>query len=135
MSQVQAVLLDDRDAPLKLEINSWITLMPGTRGGHARDALKHGGSSIRGSYKARVLKFQIRSGCVSLVLVEHAYMRRELDLDPIVPLTLPNACNCKCHISNLTNCNFKFFGMTYSFIIDSFKNHLTVHLHVGPTDY
>ena len=102
MSQVQVVLLDDKDTPLKIEINSWITLMPGTRGGHAKDALKHGGSSIRGSYKAKVLKFRIRCGRVSSVLVEHASMRRELDLDPTVPLTLPNACSCKCHISNLT---------------------------------
>lgn len=134
MSQVQVVLLDNEDAPLKLEINSWITLMPGTRGGHARDVLKHGGSSIRGSYKAKVLKFQIQSGHVSSVLVEHAYMRRQLDLDPTVPLTLPNACNCKCHIPNLTNCNFNFFWNDLWFIIDSFKNQLTVHLHVGVWD-
>ena len=83
--------------PLKVEVNSWISLYPSSRGGHARDAMKHGGSSITGSYKAKVLKFCFnRAGIVSGVLVQHAYMHRQLCLDPLVPSMLqPAACNCK----------------------------------------
>lgn len=101
-SSVDGVLLfnsTDREGnwiPMKVEVNSWISLMPGRNGGHAKDAARHGGCSIGGSYKAKVLKFKTSagSGIVSSVLVQHAYMRRQLDLDPSIP-TQNAACNCK----------------------------------------
>ena len=82
--------------PLKVEVNSWISLFPGNRGGHARDAMRHGGSSIARSYKAKVLKFRFsRAGIVFGVFVQHAYMHRQLCLDTLVPLLQLAACNCK----------------------------------------
>ena len=52
--------------------------MRGKQGGHARESKKHGGNSVEGAYKARVLKFRLSpsSTVVSQVQVQHAYMYR-----------------------------------------------------------
>jgi len=52
--------------------------MLGKKGGHAKDAKKHRGSSIERAYKAQILKFcaQPGSAIVFEVLVQHAYMHR-----------------------------------------------------------
>ena len=103
-TSVQSVLLynstnsDGSWVPTKVEINSWVTLIAGRNGGHAKDSKKHGGSSsMDGSYKARVVKFRLSVGSntVSKVLVQHAYMWRQLDLDPAIPMTISAACNCR----------------------------------------
>jgi len=101
-SSVQAVLLNNfvdnegNYVPMRVEINSWVNLMPGKIGGHAKDAAKHGGAAIEGSYKAKVLGFRVSSGMrmVSAVQVQHAYMRRQLDINPKTPVQ-DAACNCK----------------------------------------
>lgn len=95
MSQIYVVLLKREESPLKLKVNFWVALMAGARGGHAKEAMKHGGSNIRGSYKARILKFRVQTEKVSSVLVMHAYMRRTLDLDPAIELRQLNGSNCK----------------------------------------
>lgn len=101
-SSVHAVLLNNfvdnkgKYVPMRVKINSWVNLMPGKIGGHAKDAAKHGGVAIEGSYKAKVLGFRV-SSCmrvVSAVQVQHAYMRRQLDIDPMTPVH-DAACNCK----------------------------------------
>ena len=103
-SSLQSVLLynstdNDRSwIPTKVEINSWVTFSAGRNGGHAKDSKKHGGSSsMDGSYKAKVVKFKLseRSDTVSEVLVQHAYMWRQLDLNPAVPMEIPAVCNCR----------------------------------------
>lgn len=86
---------------LRVEINSWVSLRPGKKGGHAKDAARHGGAdSIEGSYKARISGFRMSPGCkgVSAVQVQHAYQRRQLDLDPTVLLEQA-AVNCKLEAS------------------------------------
>lgn len=77
--------------PTKVSVNSWIKLQAGKRGGHAIDAKKH---SSEGGYKARILKFRWKEGSsiAAEVLVQHVYMRRQLDLDPAVQ---HGGCNCK----------------------------------------
>lgn len=85
-SRIQAVLLDligeeeGGCVPTRVEVNSWVSLMPGKRGGHAKDARKHGGSNVEGSYKARVLQFRLNVGStvVEEIRVQHAYMHRQL---------------------------------------------------------
>jgi hypothetical protein len=80
-SAVQSVILyNNRDAknewiPTKVEVNSWIVLMPGKVRGHAKDSKKHGGDSMDGCYKAKVLQFQLNDGSnvVLAVRVQHAY--------------------------------------------------------------
>jgi len=47
--------------PMRVEINSWVNLMLGKIGGHTKDATKHGGVAIGGSYKAKVLGFRVSS--------------------------------------------------------------------------
>lgn len=82
---------------LRVEINSWVSLRPGKSGGHAKDAATHGGpDSIEGSYKARILQFRMSPACkaVSAVRVQHAYMWRQLDLDPAIHIHQA-ASNCK----------------------------------------
>jgi len=101
-SSVQAILLNNyvdtegNYIPMRVEINSWVSLMLGKIGGHAKDSAKHGGAAIRGSYKAKVLGFRVspRMEAVSTVQVEHAYMRHQLDIDPRTPIE-DTACNCK----------------------------------------
>ncbi|KAG0596266.1 hypothetical protein M758_UG238500 [Ceratodon purpureus] len=102
-SRVQAVMLDIRNdegdsTPTEVEVNSWVFLMPGKRGGHAKDARKHGGSSVYGSFKAQVLgfRFNANSTAVTKIRVRHAYTQRQLlDLrkEPVVTL---GGANCKC---------------------------------------
>jgi hypothetical protein len=100
-SKVQGVILfieqdEGNWVPLKVEVNSWVCLNPGNRGGHARDAMRHGGTNIIGSYKARVVRFRLnRSGGVASVLVNHAYMYRQLCLDPTILNVQTTAINCK----------------------------------------
>ena len=85
-SRIQAVLLDligeeeGGCVPTRIEVNSWVSLMPGKRGGHAKDARKHGGSNVEGSYKARILQFRLNacSTVVEEIRVQHAYMHRQL---------------------------------------------------------
>jgi len=85
-SHLQAVMLDlvsDKEGgctPTRIELNSWVSLMPGKRGGHAKDARKHGGSSIEGSYKARVSEFRMNanSTVVEQIQVQHAYMHQQM---------------------------------------------------------
>lgn len=62
--------------PSNVDINSWVTLMPGKTGDHAKDALKHGGTSSVGAYKAKVLKFKTSVGVVSFVRIQRAYTWR-----------------------------------------------------------
>ena len=101
-SSVQGVLLFNEQneqgdwVPRKYEISSWVTLMPGGRGGHVRDSKKHGGNTIDGSYKARILEFKLSpdSRTISEVLVQHAYMFCQLDLNPSDPITM-HGVNCK----------------------------------------
>lgn len=101
-SNIQSVVLyhltneDGDNIPLRVEVNSWITLQPGERGGHAKDAKRHGGPSISGAYKAKILGFKAGRGAssVSRIEVQHAYMFRQLVLNPRAPV-LEGACNCK----------------------------------------
>lgn len=109
---IQAVLVhnepdnDGNWVPLRLEVGSWVSLQPGKIGGHASDAKKHGGTSIRGSYKAKVLEFRVSPAgkSISAVRVQHAYMRRQLDLLPAVPNQDAKFLNCKflipCQLAN-----------------------------------
>jgi len=83
--------------PTSVRISSWVLLQPGKQGGHAKDARKHGAYVAEGAYKAKILKFKVENGSnvVSKVLVQHAYMQRQ-----VVDLNLPKretlgACNCK----------------------------------------
>jgi len=81
--------------PTRISIGSWITLQPKIEGGHIHDATKHRGStSFEGAYKAKVLKFCIYQGhtIVHEVLVQHAYMHRQLDVEVEDP---KGKCNCK----------------------------------------
>lgn len=77
--------------PTKLSVNSWVKLQPGKHGGHAIDAKKH---SAEGGYKARILKFRWKEGshATAEVLVQHVYMRRQLNLCPTMQ---HGGCNCK----------------------------------------
>lgn len=103
-SSIQAVSLGnwtDKEGayvPLKVEINSWVSLKPEKTGGHAKDAAKHGGTGIRGSYKARVFDFKMSPGgrALAAVQVQHAYMRRQLDLDNATAKLHPPALRCNC---------------------------------------
>jgi len=114
-SSVQAVILYIEGeagewVPTRFEINSWVTLLPGRRGGHARDAIRHGGNSIDGAYKAKILQFRFNSNShvVSEVKVQHAYMYRQLELDPQDPLPMGGA-NCKSFSSSSLNLIVLFF--------------------------
>ena len=100
-SSVQVVILYIKGeagewVPTWFEINSWVILSFGRRGGHARDAVKHGGNSIDGTYKAKILQFCFNSNShvVSEVKVQHAYMYRQLELAPQDALLMEGA-NCK----------------------------------------
>lgn len=87
-SSVEGVILynskeHENWVPLKVEVNSWVSLRAGRNGGHGKEAAKHGGvESIQGCFKAKVLKFWVAVGAISSVQVQHAYMWRQLDLDP-----------------------------------------------------
>lgn len=107
-SEVQSVVIfNDKDAttgrwiPLRIEIGSWITLKPATRGPWAKDARVHGVESFAGAWKAQVVRFKFTESLVRgkvvqklvAVKVRHAYQRRQLDLDPAVGATEPRTCN------------------------------------------
>ena len=57
---------------------------------------KYGSNSIIGAYKAHVLKFRVAPGSTSIseIKVQHAYMHRQLRLNPNAPV-LESTCNCK----------------------------------------
>jgi hypothetical protein len=98
-SRVDAVILSigngDNCIPTKVEVHFWVLLMPGKRGGHARDARRHGGCSVEGTYKAQVLQFHVTSTAISRIQVQHAYMHWYiLDLDLVAQVILGGA-NCK----------------------------------------
>lgn len=67
--------------PTRVCVGSWVMLQPGKQGGHAKDASKH--KTERG-YKVHIVKFKVAKGSsvVSSVYVQHAYMHRQLDLEP-----------------------------------------------------
>lgn len=44
----------------KIEVNSWVAVYPGSKGGHARDPKKYGNTTIAGAFKAKVLEFQVQ---------------------------------------------------------------------------
>lgn len=116
-SSIQSVLLyNSTDShgnyiPTKVEVNSWVNLMPGKTGGHAKDAMKHGAINNAGAYKAKVVDFKTRGGVVTSVYVQHAYMFRHLDLHPAhIHVT---ACNCK--FVSLTLCSSFWLKIEYYF--------------------
>jgi len=103
-SSLQSVLLynsidsDGSWIPTKVEINSWVTLVAGRNSGHTKDSKKYSSSSsMDGSYKAKVVNFKLsdKSNTVSEVLVQHAYMWRQLDLNLAVLMEILVACSCK----------------------------------------
>lgn len=106
---------DGNWVPLRLEVGSWVSLQPGKIGGHASDAKKHGGTSIRGSYKAKVLEFRVSHGgkSISVVRVQHAYMWRQLYLLPALPNHDAKFLNCKFlipyQLANMCNCFISCF--------------------------
>ena len=61
--------------PTNVEINSWVTLMSGKIGGHAKDTLKHGGTSSVGAHKAKVFKFKMTIEAISFVCIQRACTR------------------------------------------------------------
>ena len=85
----------------RFEVNGWVTLMSGKRGGHAKDTMKHrGSSSVDGAWKAKILQFRFSvstggSAVVSEVLVQHAYQYQQLELDPTRQPTILRGCNCE----------------------------------------
>lgn len=90
--------------PTRYERLSWVRLNPGRHGTWAREARRHGGESMRGSYKAQVIDFRFKldgrkNVCnkpeLEAVLVRHAYHRDQVLLDPEIRYARPS-CNCKC---------------------------------------
>lgn len=104
---VQAVVIyNDKDLrgnwiPLRLEVGSWVTLMPAERGPWARDARTHGDQSFVGAWKAQVMRFRWHWNIINGrrvmvldgVLVRHAYQRQQLELDPEAPTVEPRKSN------------------------------------------
>lgn len=98
-----SIHIDGNWIPKKLEIIVlWVILKAERNGGHANDSKKHGGnSSVDKCYKAKVLKFRLSLGFKKIlqVLVQHAHMWCYLDLDPLVPLKIHAAYNCKTYLA------------------------------------
>lgn len=106
-AEVQSVVIyNDKDAagrwiPLRIEVGSWVTLKPATRGPWAKDARVHGEESFAGAWKAQILRFQFHASTVrgrvvhklAAIEVRHAYQRRQLELDPVSSANEPRACN------------------------------------------
>jgi hypothetical protein len=103
------VLHNDQDIagrwiPMKLEVGSWITLQLGRDGAWAIDAHRNGANTFQGAYKGQILEFRMKcengsadrgqSSIVDKVKVRHAYMRRQLQLDPL-EIEEPRHCNCE----------------------------------------
>lgn len=108
--EMAAVLVhNDKDTfgkwiPMKLEVGSRVTLQPERTGAWGRDAARHGGDSFGGAYKGQILKFRFKNPEapessrapkmeLQAVKVRHAYMRRQLLLDPREDLREPRHCN------------------------------------------
>jgi len=117
-TELQSVIVYNRKdengnwVPMKVEANSWVTLMPGKTGGHAKDAKKHGGHDIDECYKAKVLKFRANANSVAVVYVQHAYQWRQLDLDPDTRRATQAACNCK-YNHHPNACSFFYLFMFF----------------------
>lgn len=112
-STVAAVVVhNDEDThgnwiPMKLEMGSWVTLKAGSHGAWARDAKAHGSETYGGAYKGKIVSFQFKATSIDgrestsrppileRILVRHAYMHRQLVLDPNVVQTEPRHCNCE----------------------------------------
>jgi hypothetical protein len=87
---------------MKLEVGSRITLQPGRDGAWAIDAHKNGANTFRGAYKGQILEFCMKyengsahhgqSLIVDKVKVRHAYMCKQLQLDPL-EIEEPLHCN------------------------------------------
>ena len=106
-AEVQSIVIfNDQDAsgqwiPLQLEVGSWVTLKPASIGPWARDSRRHGDESNAGAWKARIVQFRwsystVRDKVVMTlvsILVQHAYQRRQLHLDPETAAIEPKACN------------------------------------------
>ena len=99
-SSVEEVILynskeNENWMPLKVEINSWVSLKAGRNRGHGRKAAKYGRmESIQGCFKPKVLKFWVALGAILSVQVQHAYMWCQLDLDRNDQISTI-ACSCK----------------------------------------
>jgi len=106
-SSIQVVMLYNvRDfegewIPQKYEIHSWVMLMLGKQGGHARDAKKYK-SSVDSDYKAQIIQFHVKPGSsvVTEVRVQHAYMMRQLDLNLAIHVA---QCGCNYEYSLILN--------------------------------
>ena len=89
--------------PTRYERWSWVRLNHGRNGTWAREARRHGGESMRGSYKAQIMDFRFKFDGrrpvsnkpeVEAVLVRHAYHRHQVLLDPEIHHDrVP--CNCE----------------------------------------
>lgn len=93
--------VDGRWIPMRLEIDSWVTLRAAARGHWGRDARAHGEESAAGAWKAQIKQFRwsvqdaasTRTPKLEAVLVRHAYLRRQIQLDPDVAHNEPHCAN------------------------------------------
>ena len=83
--------VDGHWIPTRVGVGSWVMLQPSKHGGHAKDAKKH---KAEGGYKVRIVQFKVKKGSsvVGEVKVQHAYMQRQLNLEPSVK---NGGSNCK----------------------------------------
>ena len=77
--------------PMRYERLSWVRFNPGRVGSWAREARRHGGDNMRGSFKAQIVDFRFKVDKrrvvtnkpeLQSVLVRHAYERHQVSLDP-----------------------------------------------------
>lgn len=86
---------------MRLEMDSWVTLRAATRGHWGRNARAHGEDSAAGAWKAQIKQFRwstqnassTRTPKLEAVLVRHAYLRRQIHLDPEVAHNEPRCAN------------------------------------------
>jgi hypothetical protein len=105
----RVVLHNDQDTTgrwisMKLEVELWITLQPGRDGAWAIGTHRNGANTFRIAYKGQILELHMKcengsagrgkSSIVDKVKVRHAYVRRQLQLDPL-EIEEPRHCNCK----------------------------------------
>jgi hypothetical protein len=103
---IGVVLHNDQDTagrwiPMKLEVGSWITLQSKRDGAWAH---RNGAYRFWGAYKGQILEFRMKckngsanlgqSLIVDKVKVRHAYMHKQLQLDPL-EIEEPRHCNCE----------------------------------------
>jgi len=113
--------------PMKVEANSWVTLMLRKTGVHAKDAKKHRGHDIDGCYKVKVLKFGANANSVAIVYIQHAYQWRQLqDLNIDTRRATQAACNCT-HYHHPNACMFFDFEAHVCSV-------LTIQLHIQVFD-